>query len=286
MSLLALLWACADGDPASDTAAGQTTTPIDPSTWPATLGNDRPARVVHPGAAWSGEPLPLVLLLHGYGATGEIQDAYFGYGDAVIDRQFVLVTPDGTVDDSGSRFWDSEAWCCNFGADPVDDLAYLWSLVDAAEAAFPTAHLAIAGHSNGGFMAYSLACDDPARVGRLMSLAGSTFADPSDCAADEPVDVLQVHGTADDTILYDGEPVYPGAEAVVTRWAEKAGCDGETTDGTADYDAFTSGDEATRLPRTGCGDSEVALWRLDGGSHIPALTDAWRNDSLDWLLTD
>jgi polyhydroxybutyrate depolymerase len=119
-----------------------------------------------------------------------------------------------------------------------------------------------------------------------MSLAGSTYADPSDCTADAPVDVLQVHGTADDTILYDGDLPYPGAETVVSQWAERAGCDGQTSEGTADYDAFTSGAETTREPRTGCGGSEIALWRLDGAGHIPALTDAWRTDSLDWLLTD
>src|SRR5207302_1025248 len=62
----------------------------------------------------------------------------------------------------------------------------------------------IAGHSNGAFMAYRMACDRAALVAGIMSLAGETWLDKSKCAPGAPVAVLQVQGTADDVIAYDG----------------------------------------------------------------------------------
>ena len=60
------------------------------------------------------------------------------------------------------------------------------------------------GHSNGGYMSYRLACDASDRITALASLAGATFKSPSKCNATEPVSVLQVHGTQDDLVPYEG----------------------------------------------------------------------------------
>ena len=57
----------------------------------------------------------------------------------------------------------------------------------------------VAGHSNGGFMSYRLACTHADRIAAIVSLAGATFDTPADCSPTEPVAVLQIHGTADDT---------------------------------------------------------------------------------------
>ena len=56
---------------ASSTTSGPTTTTVDPTA-------DRPYDVVVPDSYSAGTPTPLVLLLHGYGATGVVQNAYFG----------------------------------------------------------------------------------------------------------------------------------------------------------------------------------------------------------------
>ena len=66
--------------------------------------------------------------------------------------------------------------------------------------------------------------------------AGSTFLDAASCIDPQPIDVLHLHGTHDDTVPYPrnlppddlGFGVDTiGAEATVARWAELSSCDEE-----------------------------------------------------------
>jgi polyhydroxybutyrate depolymerase len=49
-------------------------------------------------------------------------------------------------------------------------------------------------------MAYRMACDHADQVAAIVSLAGAMYEDTARCTPSEPVGVLQIHGTADDTI--------------------------------------------------------------------------------------
>lgn len=260
---------------------------IDPDTWPAAVGGDRPTRVVAPVASYDGGRLPLVLSLHGYGATGSLQELYFGLSPQVEARGFVLVAPDGLVDDDGARFWNATDACCDFYGVGTDDVAYLTGLIDELEASMPIDpdRIVVVGHSNGGFMAWRLACEIPDRLAGVASLAGATWLDPEDCRVEAPISALQMHGTADDTILYDGYPgLYPSAETSIGRAAALAGCGAEPVSrGTADDDGAVAGDETERLAFEGCS-ADVELWRMEGSGHIPLPTPSWQADLLDWLL--
>ena len=77
-------------------------------------------------------------------------------------------------------------------------------------------------------MSYRLACEGIPGLVAIASLAGTSFSDPSRCAFASPVSVLQIHGTADEVVAYDGstgEQEYAGAEEVALRWAALARCD-------------------------------------------------------------
>ena len=111
--------------------------------------------------------------------------------------------------------------------------------------------------------------------------------DAADCAPSEAVSVLQVHGTADATIIYSGViGQYPSAEEVVKRWAGHDGCELlPATEPVVDYDNTVLGDEAHPQPFPGCRDgSAVALWELVGSGHIPTFTEKFMPAVLDWLL--
>ena len=47
-------------------------------------------------------------------------------------------------------------------------------------------------------MAYRMACQSADLIAGIASLAGATFLDPSRCAPSQPVNILHIHGTADD----------------------------------------------------------------------------------------
>ncbi len=53
------------------------------------------------------QPAPLVVLLHGYGANGQIQEGYMQLLPWSDWLDFLYVYPDGTVDSEGSRFWNA-----------------------------------------------------------------------------------------------------------------------------------------------------------------------------------
>jgi polyhydroxybutyrate depolymerase len=276
-------------DPAGEYATGDL---------PSTLGpDDRPAAVVVPAGYAPDREWPLVLLLHGYSADGFLQDGYLGLSLRLDDAGFILVRPDGTIDQDGFKFWNAMPACCDFFGSDVDDEAYLLGLLEQAKAVFRVApgRVYLVGHSNGGFMSHRLACRAAGEFSAAAVLAGSSYADAADCTPARAVSLLAIHGTLDDSVLYDGEakgPVhgaaaaYPGVEEVVARWKTLNECGAAVEDlGSADFDIGVKDAETLRTAWTGCRDgSRVELWKMVGSGHIPPITDAFRDALIAWLL--
>jgi polyhydroxybutyrate depolymerase len=257
------------------------------------LGGDRPVDPYVPASYEHGTPAPLVILLHGFGAAGILQELVFRLKIVSDEQGFLYLTPDGTLNADGMRFWNATDACCDFGNTGVDDVAYLRDLVKEAKARFSVdpKRVYFVGHSNGGFMAYRMACDEAASVAAVASLAGSTWFDPAKCNPSEPVSVLQIHGTQDDTVLYDGmmgERNYPSAKATVVEWAERGGCDAtpDTSAPNLDISADVDGAE-TKIERytAGCDPGGGAeLWTMLGEGHIPGTNDAFSPAIVDFLF--
>jgi polyhydroxybutyrate depolymerase len=243
------------------------------------VGGDRPATVFVPSGYDPATPAPLLVLLHGYSATGALQELYFNFKPLADERGFLFVHPDGLIDANDENFWNATDACCGFVGPEVDDSAYLIGLVDEISEKFNVdpKRVYFAGHSNGGFMSHRMACDHADRVAAIMSLAGATWADSSQCQPSEPVSVVQVHGTADDVILYEGGDLfgstYPSAGDSVAYWAGVAGCD-PTAPAATPLDIAIQPSELTAF--TGCTPGVgVELWTIEGGAHIPGLSAAF-----------
>ena len=245
-------------------------------------------------ASYDGStPTPLVVLLHGYGSSGSGHDAYFGLGDLVDDYGFLLATPDGTREAEGEkrRFWNARSACCDLQGSGVDDVGYLLALIDAVseEWAVDPRRIYLVGHSNGGFMAYRMAYDHPDRIAAIVSLAGASQAGERPPPS-EAVHVLQIHGTADDVIRYEGGDIndvrYPGARATVAQWARYNGCDRAARGREArDLDASLPGHETGALVYfTGCAPGgRVTLWTISAGGHSPPLSESFAAQVIEWL---
>jgi polyhydroxybutyrate depolymerase len=242
---------------------------------------ERPFDVFTPSSYSADTPMPLVVLLHGFGASGAIQEAYFQVQPLAEERGFLYVHPDGTVNQVGDQYWNATDACCGFGS-TVDDSAYLLSIIDAVSAEYTVdpKRVFVFGHSNGGFMSYRMACDHADRIAAIASLAGETFLDPADCSPSEPVSVLQVQGTADGTISYEGgsTPVinkaYPGARQTVSTWSQYDGCNPTATvdENGLDIEQSIEGQETEAETFDGCpAGIDVSLWTIDGGAHIPSI---------------
>ena len=280
-------------EPSTSELDGTTETIAESSAANDELTADRPYDVFVPTGYDAAAPTPLVLLLHGYTASGDIQEAYFQFEPLAESRGFLYVHPDGTVDAAGQQFWNATDACCAFGGDSPDDAAYLMSIIEQVSAEYNVDPKAVflAGHSNGGFMSYRMACQHADTIAGIASLAGATFADTADCAPSEPVSVLQVHGTSDETIKYDGGSIasvdYPSAPQTVQAWVAYNGCDTTptVTVDALDLDGGIDGVESDAETFGGCEQgSEVELWTIDDGSHTPAITADFSAGVIDFLL--
>ncbi|MEX0618085.1 MAG: alpha/beta fold hydrolase [Pseudohongiellaceae bacterium] len=242
----------------------------------------------------TANPAPLVVLLHGYGSSGAGQEDYMKFGELVDRYGFILINPDGTRESGGdnNRFWNASTACCNFMQSQVDDTAYVISLIDEVKSRFNVddRRVYLIGHSNGGFMSYRIAYEHPDTIAAIASLAGAASTE-SLPAPTRSVHVLQIHGTSDTTISYEGSDIngnnYPGAIETVERWAAYNGCavQGDTT-AMLDLERNLDGMETTVVRyddgcRTG-GSSE--LWTIAGGSHVPAISDSFSEQIIEWLL--
>ena len=251
---------------------------------------DREVLVVVPDGLDRGRPAPLLIALHGFGSGGRAIAAGYGLVPAAADAGIVLALPDGTRDVRGNRFWNAGAACCDIFGSGVDDVGFLLSLIDAVadRVAIDPARVYLFGESNGGFMAYRMACTHPERFAAVAVVAGALEVDPAACAAPVPLGVLHVHGTADDVIAFAGGDLFgvpfTGAEATVTRWAEVAGCGRASTGAPFDLDAAVAGAE-TVPTEAACPDGvRVALWPVKGGAHVPRVADGFAARVLAFLL--
>ena len=237
---------------------------------------------------------PLIVLLHTYSNTGAGQNEYMGLSALADAYGFIMVAPDGTpsAGPGNPRFWNASAACCNWEGQELDDSAYLAGLIDKVKAQYriDEKRVFILGHSNGAFMAHRMAHDHSGTVAAIASLAGAdqTVERPQPAHA---VHVLQIHGTADTAIAYDGGEIqgsaYPGARASVENWAARNGCDGAGSDAaTLDLDRGLAGAESTVTRYTaGCRPGGSAeLWTIAGGAHLPELSDHFTPLVVEWLL--
>lgn len=266
---------------------------------PRRLGSPRSAEVFYPSDYDAERAYPLVTLLHGYGVNGTVQDLIFGLKQRVDEYGFVLIIPNGTVNDEGRRFWNAMPVCCNFEDEEVDDVAYLTSLMDEAIEVFniDQERIGFVGQSNGGYMSYRMACERSSYVDRVVSLAGSVFVDAEDCVDDAAMSVLHIHGTLDDTVPYDnnieadeggsGHGIRTvGAVETVARWRQRAGCEPQPdVEGTLDLVSTIEGEETNNQLWTSCSSGErVQFWSVEEGDHIlAAATDTFRDGIAEFL---
>jgi polyhydroxybutyrate depolymerase len=135
-------------------------------------------------------------------------------------------------------------------------------------------------------------------VAAIVSQAGAMWADAARCKPSEPVAVLQIHGTDDEMVPYDGkahsahgESLLPSARQSASDWAAFDHCDPTTDTSAPPRDLVEGGfrddvpDAETTTERwTGC--RGVELWTMRGTRHVPRPRQPlWACTIYDWLAS-
>ena len=120
----------------------------------------------------------------------------------------------------------------------------------------------------GGYMTYHLACRLNDKIAAFASVTGM-MARPllDNCTPDSTIPILQIHGTDDPTVAYNGSVYATSVDEAMTFWANHNNCVGETIV-TEVPDTQDEGSTATKIEYTMCDeDVEVTLFRINGGGH-------------------
>lgn len=217
-------------------------------------------------------PVPLVFNLHGYTSNAAQQEAYGDFKKIADTANFIIAHAQG-LPTSGTNL----GWTNFFPVStPNKDIQFLSDLIDTLKSNYNINlnRIYSTGMSNGGFMSYDLACFLSNRFAAIASVTGSMSAlHFVACNPQHPMPVMEIHGTNDATVKYDGTVGNLGGtstpvDTIIKYWVNFNHCDTtpiftpvpntNTTDNcTAEHYVYLGGDEG----------STVELYKIIGGDH-------------------
>lgn len=227
----------------------------------------------------SEKATPLVLCYHGYTSNAEANFNYTNFREIADTAGFILIHPQGTLL-AGATHWNVGGWTL---ASTTDDVGFTDALLDniSAEYNIDQERIYSTGMSNGGFMSFLLACQLSDRIAAVASVTGSmTIQTFAACDPQHPTPILQIHGTMDGTVPYNGDPLWTESiEDVLGYWQEYNNCDEQdstleipdtnSNDGsTVEHSVYDNGDNGVRTEH----------FKVIGGDHD--WPGAWGNQDI------
>jgi polyhydroxybutyrate depolymerase len=233
-------------------------------------------RLFRPQKLAAQNPTAMVVLLHGCESSGDKFASITHFDEQASAAGIVAVYPDGLA-----NFGLGFNHCWNEYLDPTipDDFTFLSQLIDQLTKDLPIDknRIFVAGFQSGGHMAYTLACAIPERIVAIASVSGGMPLDErkasmrcSDNKLAKPVSVMEMHGTADSFIPYNGGGGLDASTVVdlVKYWATVDGC---SADPSVNQNEITT----TTLWKSCSGTSVVRLDTVAGGHNT------WFGSTLD-----
>ncbi|HCH66816.1 MAG: hypothetical protein CL927_11670 [Deltaproteobacteria bacterium] len=210
---------------------------------------------VHEPPGWDvANPLPLVFAFHGGGGQGD----FFAEDleESIQSGRFLGVYPDGI----------ENSWNMGREESTADDVAFTLSILDdlAGTPGVDVENPVALGYSNGAGFIHMLAVQSD-RFSAIAPMASQLLVDNEPQPGDAKVSVLQLHGTNDDVIPYEGgtaemDHSFLSAEASAASWAAHNGCDEAPSE--------TPSGAYLRMEWPGCSESkQVVHYRLEGVGH-------------------
>ena len=180
-------------------------------------GSSKRSYILHVPPTYStATAVPLMIALHGHSWTAaRFRDT--SQLDQISDsKNFIVAYPDGE-----GNMWNAGNCCSTLG---TDDVTLISGMIDSISSKYTIdkSRVWVLGHSNGAMMAYRAACEISEKVTAIAVGAG-TFAAFS-CKPTKAVSVIEVHGTADQTLSIDGTIWGPSPLQSAAKYAGYAGC--------------------------------------------------------------
>lgn len=212
----------------------------------------------------ASQATPLVLNLHGYTSNASQQMLYTGFNADADTAGYMVVYPNGIA-----NAWNS-GWNSPYHSG-VDDVGFLSALIDTISENYNIDECRVfsTGMSNGGFMSYRLACELENKIAAVASVTGSmTDSMMFYCQNSRAVAVMEIHGTADNTVPYNGTALFTSVDANFNFWASRNSCLGAAITQDLPDIAPLDGATVTKINHTTCDAStELITFKVNGGGH-------------------
>jgi polyhydroxybutyrate depolymerase len=210
--------------------------------------------------------VPLLFNFHGYTSNATEQMWYGDFRPIADTAGFIVVHPQGTLDDTGTTHFN-----VGFGGSTTDDLGFTDALIDTliSDYMIDEDRVYSTGMSNGGFMSFHLACNLSDRIAAVASVTGSMVPITMiNCNATHMTPVLQIHGTADGTVPYNGNAFMEAISDVLDHWAIHNGCSTTPITLAVPNTNTTDGSTAERIGfQDGNGCTTVLHFKVTNGGH-------------------
>lgn len=196
-----------------------------------------------------------------------------GFNDLAEQEGFIVAYPNGV----------NNGWNTNSpfpGGSTADDVGYIGALRDTLIAQFSidTTRIYACGFSAGGYMSHKLGCESPKCFAAIASVSGTINTGAvGACAPQHTPGVLQVHGTSDFIVSYNGS-IFSGlgVQAVLDLWTANLACATPPT-----ITPFTASVEQ-QVYAPCSGSASVVHYKIDGGGHTWPTGASFNATDLIW----
>lgn len=233
---------------------------------------------LHVPATLPASPVPLVFVFHGGNGQSLGTSRLTGFSEVADKERFIVVYPQGI-----GRNWN-DGRVTQFSQahrDNIDDLAFFDSLLASIsrQHRIDANRIYATGISNGAIFAHYLAANRAEKLAAIAPVVGGIAVPFNErFKPTSPVSVLVVQGTDDRLIPFNGGKVAGGdrqdrgsiigTNDSIRLWIRANGCNNApTTKLLADRDPNDGCRTEEQRWDGGRGQTEVVLWRVQGGGH-------------------
>lgn len=236
------------------------------------VGSEKRSYLVHVPQGYNGQSLPVVIVFHGGLANAKLSQWNARMVEKGDKDQFFVVYPHGSNGIGKHLLTWNAGTCCGLASkENADDIGFVRALIDRliSEYAVDPARIFVTGMSNGGMMAYRVACELSDLVAAAAPVEGCMLSNTS-MTATHPISIVAFNGTEDRVVPYSGgagsffgyKIKCPSAKDSIHSWAEHNHCyplAQKEESGDVIKETYTGGDDGT----------EVCLYTLKAGHTWP-----------------